>query len=105
MLSYHSLEDRRVKRLLRSGSAGDEGVTSAGPWVPLLKKALVATPAEVARNSRARSAKLRAGEKANPDAQAGGDASSREGPIVGAKQRAKMARRLAEEQANDNRDL
>lgn len=50
IISFHSLEDRRVKHALRT-----EGV-----WRPLTKKPVEAGDGEVARNPRARSAKLRA---------------------------------------------
>ena len=69
VLSYHSLEDRRVKRLLRSGTFKDTppprdayGNVMA-PWRPLNRKAVVATADEVQRNPRARSARLRVGER------------------------------------------
>jgi len=69
VLSYHSLEDRRVKRLLRSGSTtGDSPSRDAygnvlSPWVPITRQAIVATDEEIARNARARSARLRVGER------------------------------------------
>lgn len=50
VLTYHSLEDRIVKHFFRS----DAGFT------PLHKRPLTASEAEIARNPRARSAKLRA---------------------------------------------
>jgi 16S rRNA (cytosine1402-N4)-methyltransferase len=49
VISFHSLEDRRVKQAFRR----------AGVWEPLTKKPVEADAAEVARNPRARSAKLR----------------------------------------------
>jgi 16S rRNA (cytosine1402-N4)-methyltransferase len=49
VISFHSLEDRRVKHAFR-----DSGV-----WKPVNKKPVEASAAEVARNPRARSAKLR----------------------------------------------
>ena len=52
VLTYHSLEDRLVKHAFR----GDARLT------PLTKRPLTATDAEIARNPRARSAKLRAAE-------------------------------------------
>ena len=52
VLTYHSLEDRLVKHFFR----GDVRLT------PLTKRPLTATDAEIARNPRARSAKLRAAE-------------------------------------------
>jgi 16S rRNA (cytosine1402-N4)-methyltransferase len=48
VLSFHSLEDRAVKRAF-----------AAGPWSPLVKKPVVPGDEECARNPRARSAKLR----------------------------------------------
>lgn len=53
VLSYHSLEDRIVKRALRD----DPRMT------PLTKRPLTADDEELLRNPRSRSAKLRAGER------------------------------------------
>lgn len=53
-ISYHSLEDRIVKRFLLDSPR----------LQPLTKKPVQAADAEVAENPRARSAKLRAGERA-----------------------------------------
>jgi len=68
VLSYHSLEDRRVKRVLRSGSLDgvvkqDERGNTLGPWQPLRKVPKQPSPAEVAANPRSRSARLRAAER------------------------------------------
>jgi 16S rRNA (cytosine1402-N4)-methyltransferase len=52
ILSFHSLEDRTVKRSFASG-----------PWAPLNKKPIVPGDEECARNPRARSAKLRVAER------------------------------------------
>lgn len=52
VITFHSLEDRLVKRFLKE----------SGLKV-LTKKPITPTPEEVAQNPRARSAKLRAGEK------------------------------------------
>jgi 16S rRNA (cytosine1402-N4)-methyltransferase len=49
VISFHSLEDRRVKQTFRS----------AGAWQPLTKKPVEASENETALNPRARSAKLR----------------------------------------------
>jgi 16S rRNA (cytosine1402-N4)-methyltransferase len=49
VISFHSLEDRRVKRAFRD----------AVVWRPVTKKPVEAADEEVARNPRARSAKLR----------------------------------------------
>jgi 16S rRNA (cytosine1402-N4)-methyltransferase len=54
VIAYHSLEDRVVKRFF----AGDERLTV------VTKKPLVSSAAEIARNPRARSAKLRAADRA-----------------------------------------
>jgi 16S rRNA (cytosine1402-N4)-methyltransferase len=62
VISFHSLEDRLVKEAFRSrGENGEQ------PWQALHKKPQVPVPAEVARNPRARSAKLRAAELAEPN--------------------------------------
>lgn len=53
VISYHSLEDRIVKRYLLS----EPGLAI------LTKRPMQATPQEIARNPRARSAKLRAAER------------------------------------------
>jgi 16S rRNA (cytosine1402-N4)-methyltransferase len=49
IISFHSLEDRRVKHAFRVPEA----------WEPLTKKPVEAADEEIARNPRARSAKLR----------------------------------------------
>jgi 16S rRNA (cytosine1402-N4)-methyltransferase len=59
VISFHSLEDRIVKHTLRALQAGG----GAGITVRT-KRPIVPTEAEVERNPRARSAKLRAAEKA-----------------------------------------
>jgi 16S rRNA (cytosine1402-N4)-methyltransferase len=56
IISFHSLEDRMVKDALRNGARD-------GHYRVLTKKPVTATPAEVDRNPRSRSAKLRAAEK------------------------------------------
>jgi 16S rRNA (cytosine1402-N4)-methyltransferase len=50
VISFHSLEDRLVKRAFKESAF----------WEPLSKKPVTATDEELARNPRARSAKLRA---------------------------------------------
>ncbi len=60
VVSYHSLEDRAVKLAFRGlGKSSEE----ERQFRVLTKKPLTATPAEVARNRRSRSAKLRALER------------------------------------------
>jgi 16S rRNA (cytosine1402-N4)-methyltransferase len=59
-ISFHSLEDRKVKRCFQKGARETDG---EGPfWSLLTKKPLVATKQECAKNPRSRSAKLRAVE-------------------------------------------
>jgi len=55
-ISFHSLEDRIVKDSLRKGA-------KQGIWEILTKKPVVAGEEEIDRNSRSRSAKLRAAER------------------------------------------
>jgi 16S rRNA (cytosine1402-N4)-methyltransferase len=86
VLSYHSLEDRIVKRTFVAAATGREegfphlppGVPAGGP-APLAPRIAVLTrrpetpgPDEVAANPRAESAKLRAAEKLPPSDPAGG---------------------------------
>ena len=56
MISFHSLEDRRVKDALREGAR-------QGIWEVLTRKPMTASEEETDRNPRARSAKLRAAER------------------------------------------
>ncbi|MCS6865054.1 MAG: 16S rRNA (cytosine(1402)-N(4))-methyltransferase RsmH [Gemmataceae bacterium] len=53
IISFHSLEDRRVKQAFRT----------PGVWQPLTKKPVEATAEEIHRNPRARSAKLRVAQR------------------------------------------
>ena len=61
VISFHSLEDRIVKRFLLGSAA----------LRPLTKRPIVAAEEEQATNPRARSAKLRTAEKLAPDAAQG----------------------------------
>jgi 16S rRNA (cytosine1402-N4)-methyltransferase len=64
VITYHSLEDRMVKNIMKTGRVDGKaeqdlfGRVSA-PLRPLSNKVIVATDEEVSRNPRARSAKLR----------------------------------------------
>jgi 16S rRNA (cytosine1402-N4)-methyltransferase len=78
VVSFHSLEDRIVKTFLaaraetRGGSRHAPEVKRAAPsFTVLTKKPIVADEAEIARNPRARSAKLRAGERTDAPAHRG----------------------------------
>lgn len=67
LISYHSLEDRLVKRFIRSGKFEGEVEKDfyGNPQVPFKKVSGLIVPSkeEIAINSRARSAKLRIAEK------------------------------------------
>jgi 16S rRNA (cytosine1402-N4)-methyltransferase len=71
VISFHSLEDRRVKERFRALTQActcppDLPVCACGAkasFAPVTRKVVVASEAEVAANPRARSAKLRAVEK------------------------------------------
>ncbi|MEO1582763.1 MAG: 16S rRNA (cytosine(1402)-N(4))-methyltransferase RsmH [Pseudomonadota bacterium] len=69
-LTFHSLEDRPVKRFLRDASAEDpvyrglpDMPEAAKPHLRIVGKSVVANDAELDRNPRARSARLRVGER------------------------------------------
>jgi 16S rRNA (cytosine1402-N4)-methyltransferase len=69
VISYHSLEDRIVKRSLRQHERGEVDEITGRPHVEtqilevLTRKPERPTPEEVARNPRARSARLRAARR------------------------------------------
>jgi 16S rRNA (cytosine1402-N4)-methyltransferase len=68
VLSYHSLEDRPVKNFLSKGKFRGEVEkdfygNQQKPFTVITRKAVMADEEELERNSRARSAKLRIGEK------------------------------------------
>lgn len=67
LISYHSLEDRLVKRFIRDGkfSGAPEKDFYGNMLVPFKKTGKLITPAqtEMRQNNRSRSAKLRIGEK------------------------------------------
>ena len=74
VITYHSLEDRPVKRFMRTGridgqSEEDVYGNRLSPIRPVGRKPIVATADEVARNPRVRSAKLRVGEIINEEEQ------------------------------------
>jgi 16S rRNA (cytosine1402-N4)-methyltransferase len=68
IISYHSLEDRMVKRFMRSGNFEGEPMKDAfgnslTPWKVLTRQAIQPDAEEMERNPRARSARLRVAEK------------------------------------------
>jgi len=70
VISYHSLEDRLVKHFLKAGNAEGEPSKDfyghiSRPFELVHKKPLLPSDKEIRQNPRARSAKLRAGERTN----------------------------------------
>lgn len=68
VLAYHSLEDRRVKRFFRHGNfAGEAARDFYGnrlvPFREITRQPVIAPDDEIARNPRARSARLRIAER------------------------------------------
>jgi 16S rRNA (cytosine1402-N4)-methyltransferase len=67
VITYHSLEDRLVKRFLQGAVPGRRetqlGQVSRGLVAPVTRKAIVPTAWEVARNPRSKSARLRVGRR------------------------------------------
>jgi 16S rRNA (cytosine1402-N4)-methyltransferase len=69
VISFHSLEDRLIKSFIRRQARGEDDVSLPypPPFEPLLaeitRKPVTADAEEIARNPRARSAKLRLAEK------------------------------------------
>ncbi len=70
VISFHSLEDRIVKRFMRDESRGDNfppdlpvAAILLKPGLKLIGKAVYPSPQEIARNPRARSAVLRIAER------------------------------------------
>lgn len=69
IISYHSLEDRMVKELIRSGNPTGETDpndllgTSISPFKAISRKPIVAEDSELESNPRSRSAKLRIAER------------------------------------------
>jgi 16S rRNA (cytosine1402-N4)-methyltransferase len=68
VISYHSLEDRMVKNIMRSGNLkGQQEKDFFGnlirPLEPINRKPLVPDSSEIERNNRARSAKLRVAQR------------------------------------------
>lgn len=67
VLTYHSVEDRMVKNFMKTGNT--EGIEDkdffgkvSTPWKLITRKPVEASPEEVERNPRSRSAKLRVAE-------------------------------------------
>ena len=68
VISYHSLEDRLVKNFISKGDFAGEIEkdfygNSQTLFKSIVKKAIVPTDQEIAKNPRARSAKLRIAER------------------------------------------
>ncbi|MTB51298.1 16S rRNA (cytosine(1402)-N(4))-methyltransferase RsmH [Lewinella sp. W8] len=72
VISYHSLEDRITKNFLKTGNAEGKVIKDFygkidRPYKILTKKPVLPSAEEIQRNSRARSAKLRVGERISDD--------------------------------------
>jgi 16S rRNA (cytosine1402-N4)-methyltransferase len=71
MISFHSLEDRMVKRFLRDAARPPQDPRDLGPAptpkLRLVGKAVMPDEAETAANPRARSAVLRIAERLGSD--------------------------------------
>lgn len=69
VITYHSLEDRMVKNIMKSGNVNGKVEEDpvygrkASPYNLVNNKVIVPTDEEVERNPRSRSAKLRIAEK------------------------------------------
>ena len=68
VLTYHSLEDRMVKNIIKTGNVEGKIETdlfgqSQSPLKPINRSVITASPEEIQANPRSRSAKLRIGEK------------------------------------------
>lgn len=68
IMSYHSLEDRMVKNFIKTGDLNGKPETDIfgktdKPFKAIVSKAITASEDEIARNPRARSARLRIAER------------------------------------------
>ena len=68
VISYHSIEDRLVKKLMKTGNVDGEVEKDFygkiyRPFKLISKKAIIPDDAEIKENPRARSAKMRVGER------------------------------------------
>lgn len=116
VLSYHSLEDRRVKQLFRTGSpmgtssSSSSPPTESLPWMELFRRARGPSEEEIVANRRSRSAKLRAAVRmalpgtlisSSGDATIGFRGRQKSFPLLGAKQLAKLAAVEGEEESEE----
>ncbi len=89
VVTFHSVEDRIVKRFFQAGAGGAGNanryapatITEAPTWTPVTKKAIGADAAELALNPRARSAMLRVARRTDAPAR-GPDAAALGAPQI-----------------------
>ena len=110
ILSYHSLEDRKVKQLIRDGKIGinDDSNNNIDnniilPWQPIFKRAQIPSEDEINRNRRARSAKLRVAERVSNTIKSNDHdhITMKKKSFLGSKQLAKLKRLKELENEND----
>jgi 16S rRNA (cytosine1402-N4)-methyltransferase len=68
IISYHSIEDRLVKNFMNSGNVDGQVIkdfygNKIAPFTAVNKKLILPSEEEIAKNPRARSAKLRIAER------------------------------------------
>jgi 16S rRNA (cytosine1402-N4)-methyltransferase len=104
VLSYHSLEDRKVKQLIRDGKINLDSSFSTTtittnnnninesilPWHAIFKRAQTPSEEELNRNRRSRSAKLRVAERITGKMKETENTSTTKKSFLGSKQLAKI---------------
>ena len=101
VLSYHSLEDRKVKQLIRDGEIQLDSSLSTTknnyinddnelPWQAIYKRAQTPSEEELSRNRRSRSAKLRVAERVTKNINENENIPTTKKSFLGSKQLAKL---------------
>lgn len=118
IMSYHSLEDRRVKQLLKTGVVHDSYSLQKherNPWIQLFKRAQSPSEEEILRNRRSRSAKLRVAIRIDDDsdenieeeefADIKGTSKIKVKSVIGTKQLARMAIKATKKILEENEEV